>query len=42
VTATPAKIDTSIAEQELGLSFIPYETCLFDTIDALLEVEKKE
>jgi hypothetical protein len=41
VTAAAAsKVDTSIAE-ELGLSFTPYEKCLFDTIDALLEKEKK-
>jgi len=42
VTQHIAKIDTSIAEKELGMSFISYETCVFDTIDALLEKEKNE
>lgn len=36
-----SKIDTSIAEKELGISFRSYETTLFDTIDALLEMEEK-
>jgi hypothetical protein len=36
-----SKVNTSIAKQKLGLSFTPYETYLFDTIDALLEKEKK-
>jgi len=37
-----ARIDTSIAENDLGLSFTSYEKCLFDTIDALLEKERRE
>jgi hypothetical protein len=36
------RVDTSIAEKDLGLSFIPYEKSLFDTIDALLDKEKQE
>jgi hypothetical protein len=39
--AAASKVDTSIAKLLLGLSFTPYETCLFDTIDALLEKEKR-
>ncbi|KAJ6590852.1 putative flavonol reductase [Mycena sp. CBHHK59/15] len=35
-----AKVDTSIAEKGLGMSFMSYEKCLFDTIDSLLEMEK--
>jgi hypothetical protein len=35
-------VDTSIAEKDLGLEFISYEKCLFDTIDALLDKEKQE
>jgi nucleoside-diphosphate-sugar epimerase len=35
-----SNVDTSIAE-DLGLSFTSYETCLFDTIDALLQKENK-
>ncbi|KAJ6573858.1 hypothetical protein DFH09DRAFT_1276923 [Mycena vulgaris] len=37
-----AKVDTSIAKNVLGISFIPYEKSLFDTIDALLAMEKAE
>jgi len=37
-----SRIDTSVAEKDLGLSFISYEKCLFDTIDALLDKEKQE
>ncbi|KAJ6581945.1 hypothetical protein B0H19DRAFT_1117104 [Mycena capillaripes] len=36
------KVDTSIAEKELGISFMSYEKSLFDTIDSLLEMEKRE
>jgi len=40
-TRTISRIDTSTAENDLGLSFISYEKCLFDTIDVLLEKEKQ-
>lgn len=33
-------MDTSFAEKELGLSFISYEKCLFDTVDELLAKER--
>jgi nucleoside-diphosphate-sugar epimerase len=36
-----SNVDTSIAK-DLGLSFISYETCLLDTVDALLQKEGKE
>ncbi|KAJ7139431.1 hypothetical protein C8R44DRAFT_304434 [Mycena epipterygia] len=36
------KVDTSIAEKDLGISFISDEKTLFDTIDTLLEMEKVE
>ncbi|KAJ7451103.1 hypothetical protein FB451DRAFT_710788 [Mycena latifolia] len=38
---TISKVDTSIAEKDLGISFISYEKSLFDTIDALLEMENE-
>jgi hypothetical protein len=37
-----AKADISLAEDVLGISFMPYKQSLFDTIDALLEMEKAE
>ena len=40
-TRTISKVDISIAEKELGMSFTSYEKCLFDTIDALLEKENE-
>ena len=41
-TRVIAKIDTSIAREELGLSFMSFEKSLLDTVDALLEKEKTE
>jgi nucleoside-diphosphate-sugar epimerase len=41
-TRTISGVDTSTAENDLGLSFISYDKCLFETIDALLEKEKQE
>jgi len=35
-----SNVDTSIAK-ELGVSFTSFETCLFDTVDALLQKENK-
>jgi len=36
-----SNVDTSIAK-DLGLSFTSYETCLLDTVDALLQKENNE
>jgi len=36
-----ARLDTSLAQKELGLEFIPWQTTLLDTVDALLELEKQ-
>lgn len=33
-----SRIDTSIAD-EMGVTFTPFEKCLFDTVDALLQKE---
>lgn len=36
-----ARIDTSIAESVLGMTFMSWERCLIDTVDALVEIEKE-
>lgn len=37
-----AKVDTSIAEHELGIKFTSLEECILDTVDALVGKESTE
>ena len=37
-----ASLDTTVAREELGLKeFIPWQTTLLDSVDSLLELEKR-
>ncbi|GAA98285.1 uncharacterized protein L969DRAFT_47020 [Mixia osmundae IAM 14324] len=40
-TRTIARLDTTIAQRDLGIQFISFEQCLLDSVDQLLAMEKQ-